>query len=556
MSNIEVFDKQIDDIKLSLDELKKETSVEQKNKKTESTKEKITKTKEEINKKLEELKLLWDATSLEEAKKLEEKLAILESISWEILSLENEIKAWDVTVDQEKWWLRRQRDGVTSKEEWKENKWTNVWRVAMWIWAVSVARRWIKKLFGIWKKNKETKESDWEKKGFWQTWLWKVLKRTGIWTWAYYLAHWIYTWNWWLWKFFDWSKEKNKLSFEESIPLVESDLWNISEWDLNSQRWSITYDEASWEIRSYWKNLDGEDIWTKIDKKEMKIDWLETKFSDYKELIFTANFINYLKFHYIGKWDDDSPFFPWNNTWDIYMRMNTEWKMEKKEVISWWMWSTLRKYAPSLDPSLLSRTTNVLWTTDTKWKERLCSYLNTLPWWKHKKAWYEYNESHQDDERNKKAMELQKEIEETVIEQDFGWTRWEIRAVKINDFEYDIESWSYKSKIKFNPEIKIDWMDISFPTVKEAIRTANFFNRMKKDYWWKCDKSNPFTIEYEYWDFALRISLKSELRKIKVLEDNTLKEKFPTVYDEKNRENFLNVLNNLPKEWNSFEWWM
>jgi len=36
--------------------------------------------------------------------------------------------------------------------------------------------------------------------------------------------------------------------------------------------------------------------------------------------------------------------------------------------------------------------------------------------------------------------------------------------------------------------------------------------------------------------------------KIKVLEDNTLKEKFPTVYDKKNRDNFLNVLNNLPKE--------
>jgi hypothetical protein len=45
-----------------------------------------------------------------------------------------------------------------------------------------------------------------------------------------------------------------------------------------------------------------------IDKSKKKINGLDMKFSDYEQLIFTANFINAVKRNYAGKCPNNAPF--------------------------------------------------------------------------------------------------------------------------------------------------------------------------------------------------------------------------------------------------------
>ena len=86
-------------------------------------------------------------------------------------------KAWDWTKDQ---W-NSVRDWEKRKEEPRKNGLRTAWFVATWVWALSLAYKWIKKLF--WKDKKKGKEKSKEKKSFWQKPFWKFLKWSAITAW-------------------------------------------------------------------------------------------------------------------------------------------------------------------------------------------------------------------------------------------------------------------------------------------------------------------------------------------------------------------------------------
>ena len=565
MSNIEVFDQKINEIKLSLDELKKETSVEQKNKKTEEAKEKITKTREEINKKLNELKAVWDATSLQDAKKLEENLLVLDSVSSDISTLENDIKTPD--NKKEKWWFRRQREGVTSKEEWKENTWTNVWRVTMWIWAVSLAVWWIRKLFGRWKNRNTTNTttnnevpntvpSEPQKTSRWK----KALLR---WAWI----------GWWVLlvsnrrNIKDWigglfGKEKNKVTIEEALTLVEWELWNISEDEkINAQRWKLEYDATNQEIKSYW-------LWTKINKADLRIDWFDLKFSDYKQLVHVANILNYMKFRYKWKWASANPFTSNWRTWDIKIKTKNWPDTTTDEVISWWLFSTLASLAPDVDWSMWQKALTFVWIKDGTSKDKFVAHINSIKWSdggslrEQKDAATQPNPDK--DPVIDEAGKLQTEIEKTLRLEWYIWwaARGTLEAKKIEwTNKYSINTWqkSTEIEIKSPSSIYVSGLELEFKDLKEAIRTANLINKLKGEYGEKCGNDiSPFDYERERWGWKWLYIETNDWRwfkwyHVRILTDDTVKEKLPTVHDGDNNKKLTSYLNALTKEdWTSF----
>lgn len=342
------------------------------------------------------------------------------------------------------------------------------------------------------------------------------------------------------------------MNFEDSLWYVKWKLNDISEFKIAWNIWELTYDESSSEIRSYWNN-----IWTKIDKKKKRIEWLDVKFSTYSELIFMANFINYLKYKYKGRWANNNPFYTKSRTWDLYMKIgaHVDGKEKEEEVISWGIRSTLRENAPSLDPSWVKRVFGFTWLVQKDWKNKLIGYLNDL---NIREKWHaQLAENPNNDPVIAEAIKLQEEIVAT----DPNKVHWEIRRtidpVKVSDSEYDIKWWWFQERIIVKPLIQISWMNLSFPTIKEAIRTATLFNKMKQEYWWVCAVAKPFSIEYEYAHWWLYVNLKwdgisdkAKWRKIRVLDGDTLKNKYPTIHKKANREVFLAYLNNHPKDRN------
>ncbi len=532
--SIEAFDQQINEIKLSLEELKKETSIEQKNKKSDAAKEKINKTKEDINKRLAELNALWDETSLEEAKKLEEKLVALNTFSSEITSLEVEVKNnnndnTNTPDNKEKWWFGRQREGVTSSQEWKDNTWTNVWRVAMWVWAVSVTWRWIKKLFGIW-KDKEKK--DWDK-----------TEKTSRWKKA--LLRWAWIW-WWLlvWKNRDSIKDFlwfwNKLSFDDSLIQAESELETISESEkINVDRWKITYDPVSKQVKSY-------DLATAINKNWKKVEGLDIKFSDYKQLIHAANIVNYIKHNFKWRSKTDTPFKTKSLTWDIYF----ETKDWTKEIISGGIFSSLASICPDVLNGLF---------TDRNNKDIFLAYLNKLWIWK---EWTPNQPDDKWDKIQKAVNDVVTTIIATPTEFDPLWNeRNAVIAEKIDPKweQYLIKSrWNPSNETKINLKTdsnwniiswQIEWLNSIFNSLEELVRVANLTNKIKYQYRWKCgDNKEPFSYKslfttlyhpwlyvYNDWIIPDRVCIWSNLETLT-----------PVLY--KWREDYVKYLNWLKKD--------
>lgn len=404
----------------------------------------------------------------------------------------------------------------------------------------------IKSLF----KKDEKKEED--SKKFWESWWWNFLKRTEIGTAAYYVSHGVYTGKWGLKEFFDWNK-KQKISFEDALPLVQGNLNGISEKELLHNIGQISYDEVSSEIRSYGKDATGNFIGTKIDKENMKIEGIDKKFSDYSQLIFMANFINHLKSNYIGKGANATPFEEWNRwTGDIYFHQwahaSGNGKEKRIEVMSGGLFSTLRQHVPDIDGGLFS----------SRFKDWFCSYLNQLACWEKQSAWYDHNQQHPENPVNQISLELQKAIQKTKEEDNLQWTRWEIKAIQHPEHpdKYTIQSWnSHEVEIITKPELKIVGCDLLFSSFEELVRTANFVNKMKCEYGGKWSTSAPFSIESEFlFRSGMFVDRSDQTLKEHVLTKKTLKEKFPTIDKKENRKTFLDYLNTLPAEGNFTGW--
>ena len=279
--SIENLQQEVNQVKIDLDSLKKLTDESIKQNKAKEAAEKVKNTKESINKKLEELKWRTDVTSIENAAKLEAMLKSLEALeksSDELNALKtvvnepvdnaniNTTKKNVPKTEKERNWIQRQRDGATSKEEWKTNTLTNVARVAWGIGAVALAWKWIKWLFGRGKdenkNNKNNENNSWNNDKEKNNEKNPRRKKALIWTWILW---------WTVWAGILWYKHRaeikwwfldligKNLTFDEAIIKVKSDLGGISESDLNVAL-KLEYIEARWTIKPY-----NEEI--KIDKK-------------------------------------------------------------------------------------------------------------------------------------------------------------------------------------------------------------------------------------------------------------------------------------------------
>ncbi len=283
MTKIEELRKEADEIKVWLEDLKKNLSKfseADKQKKVEWIRAKIDETKQKIQ---AEINSLADKTDEGSKKKKEEAEALLNSFE-ETTSLYSSVinptentsgaqkEEQPQTTEQQgesksfldktkeaytktKNWIWDQWNDVWDKGKWKTEWWKNLlrtaWFVATWVWAISLAYKWVKKLrnWAFWKKKEgsedkkeketkeETKEKDsGEKKWFWDRPVWKFLKWTAavlwVWTWVYYLTHGLYTKNRWL-----------------------NDLWNRG-------KWKKLVDSSTW-AKSTGNNETDPSTWTK-----------------------------------------------------------------------------------------------------------------------------------------------------------------------------------------------------------------------------------------------------------------------------------------------------
>ncbi len=267
------------------DETLKKTKAETALLKVESTKTAIETAKDEASKKLKTLEGKTDATSKAEITKLEseikeyeEMLTALDASKTELTKLKTWITAEPEEKESEKKEekkdekeekqeenpeeksdrnrIQRQRDGVTSKEEWKTNTWANIARSLWWLGIIAVGVRGIKKIFGLGKK-KEKKEGEegenTEKKSFWQRPFGKILKWTGIGTWAYYLIHGIVTGRRSLRDFFD----RNKKAWYESNDPKKFD----EVYEKESKEKQAKHDELWKAVNDFFSNVYGSDVW-------------------------------------------------------------------------------------------------------------------------------------------------------------------------------------------------------------------------------------------------------------------------------------------------------
>ena len=300
---------EVNDIKKWLDELKSNVSLSdlEKKNKAEALKTQVDTTKHRIENEINSLK---DKTDDESKKAREEAEALLYSFN-ETTSLYNSIISPVTTnsteiqitpfetkeksfLDKSKDWVGKQWSDIWDKdkwhEEWGKNLLRTAWFVATWIWAVSLAVKWIKKLF--WKDKKKEK-SDEEEKWFWDKRYWKALKWTWIWAGVYFLINhikgekkdWPSTAPWSnierSEKAYDKLSAEDKKIYESSAIAINEYQWNIM-WDGD---WSNFVEDLMWDSKFDWDKiwLIPFMLWNRYDSLDKMLS--ETSF--YYEIIGT-----------------------------------------------------------------------------------------------------------------------------------------------------------------------------------------------------------------------------------------------------------------------------
>ena len=376
---IEQIQSDVSDIEKSLKKLKTATLSEvDKKAKTKEIKERAETKKQEIEAKIKQLdwkqkeraetllKTLNDIINLQLSiwdSNADKSKSWTESKSWEAKSEKWTTTAdkwaaeWNWTTDWEKKWffwkiwdgLSNMWSDVKSRDKWKEQPWKNFlyfgWTLLTWY----AVYRWAKSLRNrvTWKKKKDKdkdKESEdktesesssredntKEEKSFWDKPIWKFIKWAWavlwVWTWVYYLAHGLYTKNWWMKDLWDWERGK-KLEFDDALKYAS---WAVANQDNKEGMWyglDLKYHEDTSEIEAY-----GEKI--KIDKDKRKIDWLNIEFKKYENMICTAIVIAYLKKTYSWKCANNDPFH-FNGNWQWDIDVNIWWWEEALD----WTWN-------------------------------------------------------------------------------------------------------------------------------------------------------------------------------------------------------------------------
>lgn len=564
--SIETLSTQVDEVKTDLDAVTKETSQELKKTKEQMASEKAKATKLEITQKLDTLKGLTDDKSKADAVRLEAMLKTLDSLAVLKTSVQVDNTAVANVVppvvedasktaenkeekpEEKKNRLKRQRDWFSDSTE-ENHGWKNAARIAWGIGVGVLAWKWLKKLFGI-GKNKESSSSNSEHKEWstsWRKWLvgWGLLAAGGY-------------------GIFKLLKSREWLSFDDALVQVQAELANISEADDMSLRGgTISYEESVKQIKSY-------EVWTKIEKWDWitakKIEWLDIKFSDNKQLIHAANLINYIKHKYKGRCLDTGPFHAGKITGDVYVDIK-DWNgtTKEEEVISGGMLSTLSSICPDLLNGIV---------TDTNNKDKFLAYLNKQGIWKEGNVWPDFTVKW--DKINEEMKKIRQEVIDTPSEFNTLWEeRGKVLVVPWNTdkTEYTVESRRNvlpKTKIKVEVDAtgniisgKIDGLDTTFKDTKELLRTANLVNKLKYQYTiatplhLKKPTDEAFYRTSSYWlvgwlwwyagifaDSSDIISLPPKVDTW-VVKKETLELEFPTVLA--NKEKFVSYLNGLKR---------
>lgn len=384
MTSIEQLRKETNEITNSLKELKDNVSlseVEKKNK-AEALKTQAETTKKKIEK---EIHSLENKTDDESKKKKEEAEALLNTFNETVklyasVLASSETKSQnedskEKTGDEEKWFFKK-------TWEWISDTWSKIpgrWKVVTgWIWA-AIASSWLikkfKKRFWKDKKKEESANSDSpsEEKSFWEGTVWKTIKTVwgvlAVWSVWYYVAHWLYTKNWWRNDLRDREKGK-KLEFDVALEYCK---WAISNQD--NMEWmaygmDLKYHEDTWEIEAYWEKI-------KIDKNNRKIEWLNVGFKKYEHMINTAIIVAYLKKNYAWKCVNNSPFdLNWSWQWDI----NVATQNGGQEALDWtWNWGRITWIWTAAVASIIT----AIWSKNVKlWASVLTA------WWALWFAWW------------------------------------------------------------------------------------------------------------------------------------------------------------------------
>ena len=437
-----------DEIRASLDELSKVVWTQEK----ETLQKSITKKLDDLKKwidnftasneaekwKISDLKSDVDKIS-SDFEKFKEELKALKQ--W-VMSNNNVSESGSEQTESDKWIREKTKDyvweqwgDVTSWEKWKEEPWKNILRaVGFWVTGYALYK-WAKKLWNwaFWDKEDEEDEEDEETeekpkkkkkkkksdKSFWDSTAWQILKTTWtilwVWTWVYYLAHWIYTKNWWLNDLWDWEKGK-KLDFDTALHVAE---WAISNQD--NKEWmsyglDLKYHEDTSEIEAYW-------IRVKIDKDKRKIVWKwmdNVSFNKYEHMISTAILIAYLKKNYSWKCKNNAPFsysWGWSGNIDVNgsegSNTAADWTWSGWRIVwvsaAWIAWIATGIFGGLQTWAAVWVVWGVVWWAlgyayDTNnilhqhmpeidnefWMNSLCAYLNSM------KCWQERNESEED----------------------------------------------------------------------------------------------------------------------------------------------------------------
>ena len=450
--------------------------------------------------------------------------------------------------DQKKWkwekkWLSGWRSWLNKWQKW----WVRIWWALAWLWILKLWRR----IFG-WKHDYE-KEIPWyknmsrrekrkarknykkelktekkssrtaEKWEFRQRPFWRFLKWAGVfaWVWSgiYYLAHGLYTKNWWLKDLFDWERGK-KLSFKDALAVAE---WNIAnQKDDKSMSYDIElkYLEESSEIEAYGQKV-------KINVKDRTIEWLwdpAIKFKKYEHMISAAIVVAYLKKNLSWKCNTNTPFnWSWTWRWNLNADGNKvvdwtwiSWMVTWVSVawvlaivswifgwlhtwaVVWTVWwvvwavswhaidadNILNHYMPELDSEY--------------WLKSLAAYLNRQDCWQRKN---QSADNITDSPIKNEVRECIKNIQDTDPElEERGWRRqfdaipdpnnpnrytiksyWRDIHIEVSDRDtsyLDKIPWPFKEKIsnqadKF--EIKVLWISGWKPEIKTDLTKWNFW---------------------------------------------------------------------------------
>jgi len=284
----------------------------------------------------------------------------------------------------------------------------------------------LKKLFGS--KSKEEKKER-KKKSFW----WKL--SSSIWS----------ALGWWWWAalgvglgtkaYLDWKEGKDKLTFAQAIEQLPVLLRNVHEEEMSNKLKKVHMEWS--DLVSTWYVSRDQETWLDVDErtqinlanKTIVWPWLwALPLGTNEELVFVANMINYIKSKYRWTCASENPFRVNPSTGDIHIATRDG----EPEVISWWLASTLYKYAPTIN----GHKTWLPWQykKDYSWRQALIQYLESLQIW----IPPEDPEIDRDTPENIAAGEVQKEIEARGSKG--SGQRWSIEAKKISpvysDFQY------------------------------------------------------------------------------------------------------------------------